>query len=1262
MSSQCPVLHPVTDKTSLLGKGSRPTNLYLVTTTGGGDKSSFVSGGSRPTAPIKTAIIRPTNYYDGLRRTSIGASPDSKQNQQNSTVVLSPNDHSPEACKAGMCPLTPEAESDPLSDSGAVMYGTNATRRRKSKVEAWIESSSSAQSDESLSENRALSIPLRSKRRPAMHIASSSSTLSGEEVDLSFENLCQELLALSASCSTLERMIHNTSHEIESTLDRRRQVSENCRQQAVPVISDLLSPASTSHESTTPSSSGTSLFIEEPGDKPENAPLLARANTEPLLGSTALSLPLKKMEALTVDVGRMPEQHQRVTGVPIEGSLVTISSPVREGVAFYEHHHTSQRKLDSSVMKTSYSQNSGDPSKLDHVAVAITTQPAHSISTRTQCTAQLILRSVSEPASFVTLPPDKRASLVKSPNKKEVKGKQLLRVGMDYIRHNGSNSGPKIPSKDNMLMNNLDINQAKSTTSHSDKLTILNQGPNLGSQSHIRPPVKASIGPDSVFLENGQSNGASSNPLPPVFTSTCKQLSVQPSLSTHTPVLDHTLTTNESLSSSFESEALDILASLKSANAFKAQHRHGKFPTEVDPVTGSPRGPPLRMASEEKLKLMEGLNYTNRCQQNGGNSNKSSCLSSPTNSTPSVLHHRSPAHCQTPLSRRSRHSYYDNVLQSPFGGLRISIASGSSSGTVFSKPWGDLPRFDDYANHNDEFRHRVGSQVSSQGRSGESVNGMLSPTRSSSQKQSNGAVCRHERSRSTSCSHSGSDEQNSYCNLSSIPRFPISGLPDVTLDTDTSRQKSSWEVALDRALSRVRIFTKLLQSADNHSCEITRYTQTLLSDSNSFPGTLIGRFHTCTWETNSLDRSNHLRQTNGFQSQQKRNGRKETPPKTDWYGHNIQRNGGCDNSGTSKGLFNPAMYANGGCLANGVSTGEGQTTDAANAAVMKEHIVLSNVRQFIDGMKRFLLNRPDTQMMFAIQRERIRLDANQLINLDAIMEAVLEKVILQPLSDHLLSVITTHPDYSIREITQIENGMKTILQHKMEIFAHLQSSLSQIDSYDQTLRLVFQNLKSEFSPITKLQYLLQMAVLFLLIHNRSMSNREQDLQMLFIYAMARYGDATLMVHLAYIRHLIPVCMKGGATSYVLSLFETTVQVYSRIVKVPGAVPRRMMVLQDILDKLNCHLMIADESTNRVIRKKISLSRWTTTSELIEIIQVYLANHELSDFRLYLATDEKDVLLKANENVSEQLMAETRSDRACALVYRRPNTQMLLPPP
>lgn len=40
--------------------------------------------------------------------------------------------------------------------------------------------------------------------------------LSSSHLDLSFENLCLELLALSASCTNLERMINETDHSLES--------------------------------------------------------------------------------------------------------------------------------------------------------------------------------------------------------------------------------------------------------------------------------------------------------------------------------------------------------------------------------------------------------------------------------------------------------------------------------------------------------------------------------------------------------------------------------------------------------------------------------------------------------------------------------------------------------------------------------------------------------------------------------------------------------------------------------------------------------------------------------------------------------------------------------------------------------------------------------------------------------------------------------------------------------------------------------------
>lgn len=159
--------------------------------------------------------------------------------------------------------------------------------------------------------------------------------------------------------------------------------------------------------------------------------------------------------------------------------------------------------------------------------------------------------------------------------------------------------------------------------------------------------------------------------------------------------------------------------------------------------------------------------------------------------------------------------------------------------------------------------------------------------------------------------------------------------------------------------------TELLQATDSPSCEITRYTQTLLSDSHTLPGTLVGRFHTCTWETNSLDRNSHSTKNN-LSKPRKNSLSKEPAARTDWYASDGQS--GWRGNRNGKAMSRKA-YSNGGYLLNPSMSREGSGVDVVSS---KEHIVLSNVRQFVDGMKRYLLNRPDTQMMFAIQRERIK--------------------------------------------------------------------------------------------------------------------------------------------------------------------------------------------------------------------------------------------------------------------------------------------------
>jgi len=52
--------------------------------------------------------------------------------------------------------------------------------------------------------------------------------------------------------------------------------------------------------------------------------------------------------------------------------------------------------------------------------------------------------------------------------------------------------------------------------------------------------------------------------------------------------------------------------------------------------------------------------------------------------------------------------------------------------------------------------------------------------------------------------------------------------------------------------------------------------------------------------------------------------------------------------------------------------------------------------------------------------------------------------------------------------------------------------------------------------------------------------------LLFVYTLARFGDSTISIHLVYLRHLLPECVRSATITYILNLFESCLQVFHRI--------------------------------------------------------------------------------------------------------------------
>ena len=173
---------------------------------------------------------------------------------------------------------------------------------------------------------------------------------------------------------------------------------------------------------------------------------------------------------------------------------------------------------------------------------------------------------------------------MRTPSKRDSRSRQLLKVGMDFIRHN--NSGPfkgaapdlQSPSKDNLLQGNLNYTHSSKDSPLGCKKIVIQGGSTDTKTSSLTDKCDSNSGLRGLSSLAQPQETSTVKAQPSNVHSSCQE-----QLKAH-----HNLT--ESLSSSFESEALDILASLKSSAGLRLQYnRHAKFPTDVDPITGSPR-------------------------------------------------------------------------------------------------------------------------------------------------------------------------------------------------------------------------------------------------------------------------------------------------------------------------------------------------------------------------------------------------------------------------------------------------------------------------------------------------------------------------------------------------------------------------------------------------------------------------------------------------------------------------------------------------
>lgn len=72
------------------------------------------------------------------------------------------------------------------------------------------------------------------------------------------------------------------------------------------------------------------------------------------------------------------------------------------------------------------------------------------------------------------------------------------------------------------------------------------------------------------------------------------------------------------------------------------------------------------------------------------------------------------------------------------------------------------------------------------------------------------------------------------------------------------------------------------------------------------------------------------------------------------------------------------------------------------------HAVMRNIRQFMSGMKNYLVKHGEREFEKEVEKARLKLRANEFLNLDAILESVMMSLVVRPLREHVYKLFVDH--------------------------------------------------------------------------------------------------------------------------------------------------------------------------------------------------------------------------------------------------------------
>jgi len=143
----------------------------------------------------------------------------------------------------------------------------------------------------------------------------------------------------------------------------------------------------------------------------------------------------------------------------------------------------------------------------------------------------------------------------------------------------------------------------------------------------------------------------------------------------------------------------------------------------------------------------------------------------------------------------------------------------------------------------------------------------------------------------------------------------------------------------------------------------------------------------------------------------------------------------------------------------------------------------------MNGIKNYLVKQGERDLHDLIEHERAKLQANEFLNIDAILEGALQKILLQRLKSHLYHVLVKDSSRSgtlnlissnfalLRSKSPEDFGIRVLLVENRGKYKMMMVCFTQNYTHDDVLsdkvRNCLRKMQNQYSPLKKLENLLQ---------------------------------------------------------------------------------------------------------------------------------------------------------------------------------------------